>query len=136
MSERPNLIFLCKAQFKWIQHCWSTTPNIVGCYLLLHVAGSCCAKLETGQSFEPTTPNISFVLSADQWSEMQQCWIHLHSSFNIVGAMHTHYHVMVSKVVRVASFSRWTACPNVAACICTPLPTRTQQLATLLAQQC
>ena len=75
MSDRPNLIFLCKAQFKWIQHCWSTTPNIVGCYVLLHVAGSCCAKLETGQSFEPTTPNISFVLSADRWSEMQQCWM-------------------------------------------------------------
>ena len=31
------------------QHCW-----------MLHVA-CCCAKVETGQTFQPTTPNISFV---------------------------------------------------------------------------
>ena len=28
--------------------------------ILLRVAGSCCAKLETGQTFEPTTPDVSF----------------------------------------------------------------------------
>ena len=46
----------------------STTPDIVGCYMLrdvllhtlFHVV-VCCSKFETGQSFEPTTPNISFV---------------------------------------------------------------------------
>ena len=52
-----------------------TTSNIVGCYMLrpfahpvaacccmlLCVVGSCCAKFETSQIFEPTTPNISFV---------------------------------------------------------------------------
>ena len=31
------------------------------CYMLLHVVRSCCTKLETGQTFKPTTPNISFV---------------------------------------------------------------------------
>ena len=31
-------------------------------HILSHVVGSCCAKFETGQTFEPTTPNISFVL--------------------------------------------------------------------------
>ena len=30
-------------------------------YILLHVVGCCCAKFETGQTFQPTTPNISFV---------------------------------------------------------------------------
>ena len=33
---------------------------------LLHVVGSCRAKFETGQTFEPKTPNISFAL----WSLM------------------------------------------------------------------
>ena len=28
---------------------------------MLHVVGSCSAKFETGQKFEPTSPNISFV---------------------------------------------------------------------------
>ena len=30
-------------------------------HTLLHVVGSCCAKFETSQTFEPATPNISFV---------------------------------------------------------------------------
>ena len=29
---------------------------------LLHVVACCCAKFETGQTFQPLTPNISFVL--------------------------------------------------------------------------
>ena len=38
--------------------------NIVGCYMLrpfAHPVVCCCAKFETGQTFQPTTPNISFV---------------------------------------------------------------------------
>ena len=31
------------------------------CYLLLRVVGNCCTKFETGQAFELTSPNISFV---------------------------------------------------------------------------
>ena len=31
--------------------------------MLLRVLGSRCSKSETGQTFEPTTPNISFVLT-------------------------------------------------------------------------
>ena len=53
-----------KALCKWTQHCWLTTPDIVGCYMLrpfAHPVGCCCAKFETGQTFQPTTPNISFV---------------------------------------------------------------------------
>ena len=30
-------------------------------HTVLHVVGCCCAKFETGQTFQPTTPNISFV---------------------------------------------------------------------------
>ena len=35
---------------------------LVRLHTLLHVVGCCCAKFETGRTFEPTTPNISFVL--------------------------------------------------------------------------
>ena len=39
--------------------------NIVGCYMLrpsTHpVVACCCTKSETGQTFEPTAPDISFV---------------------------------------------------------------------------
>ena len=30
-------------------------------HILLHVVGCCCTKFEIGQTFEPTTLNISFV---------------------------------------------------------------------------
>ena len=54
------------------KHCWPTAPNIVECYMLgpfarpcctlLSVAGSCCPKFETVQTFsyvktDATTPN-------------------------------------------------------------------------------
>ena len=51
----------------------------------------------------------TFLLFRDRRSVAQQCWIRLHSSSNILGDV---------------------------ASVCTPLPTRTQQLPTLLAQQC
>ena len=53
-----------KAPCKQTQHCWPTTPNIVGYYMLCLFAlpvACCCAKFETGQTFQPTTANISFV---------------------------------------------------------------------------
>ena len=44
------------------QHCrvLHVTSVFTPCCMLLRV-GSCCATFETGQTFEPTTPNISFV---------------------------------------------------------------------------
>ena len=54
-----------KAAGKQTQHWCATTPSIVGCYMLhpfVHPVACCCAKFETGQTFQPTTPNISFVL--------------------------------------------------------------------------
>ena len=59
-------------------------------HTLLHVVVCCCAKFETGQTFQPTTPNTSFLLR-DRRSVAQQCWIRLRSSSNIVGATHAHY---------------------------------------------
>ena len=38
--------------------------NIVGCYMLrpfAHAVACCCAKFKTGQTFQPTTPNISLI---------------------------------------------------------------------------
>ena len=45
------------------QHCWMlhVASFCTPCWMLLDVVACCCAKFETGQSFQPTTPNISFV---------------------------------------------------------------------------
>ena len=54
-------------------------------HTLLHVAGCCCAKFETGQTFKPTTLNISFVPWSPKRSAtmldpfvqlFQHCWGH------------------------------------------------------------
>ena len=60
----------CKAPCKRTQRRWQQLPTLldVTCsdrlHTLLHVVAYCCAKFETGQTFKPTTPNISF----DPWS--------------------------------------------------------------------
>ena len=77
---------------------------------LLHVVGCCCAKFETGQTFQPTTPNISFV----PWSPkriatmlepfaqlFQHCWGHVRSL------------CMVYKDLWGVSFPWCTAGPNI-----------------------
>ena len=45
------------------QHCWMLHVASVctPCCMLLDVVACCCAKFETSQSFQPTTPNISFI---------------------------------------------------------------------------
>ena len=70
------------------QHCWMLHVASVRtpCCMLLDVVACCCAKFETGQTFQPTT-----LLFRDRRSVAQQCWIGLHSSSNIVGATHAHY---------------------------------------------
>ena len=100
---------------KRTQHCWLTTPNIVGCYscvplhTLLHVA-------ECYQEWlcKPSTPNISFVPYLQ--SETQQCWIRLHSSSNFVGASHAPKMAVEFKFTKshgVVSFPLSTAGPNI-----------------------
>ena len=73
------------------QHCWMLHVASVctPCCMLLDVVVYCCAKFETGQTFQPTTPNI--LLFRDRRSAAQQCWIRLQSSSNIVGPTHAHY---------------------------------------------
>ena len=80
-----------KAPCKRTQHCWPTTPNNVGCYMLhpfAHPVACCCAKFETSQTFQPTTPNISFVpwsskrsaTMLDPFAQLfQHCWGHTRS---------------------------------------------------------
>ena len=104
--------------------------------MLLDAVTCCCAKFETRQTFQPTTPNISFVpwspkrsaTMLDPFAQLfQHCW------------GHARLLCMVYKDLWVVSFPRCTAGPNiVGSCwsVCSPLPRRTQQLPTLLAQQC
>ena len=94
-----------------------STPSILRCgmlrpfaHVLLRVVGGCCTKCETGQTFEPKAPNISFVPWSPKRSEttvdpfaqlVQHCWGHAHE-------LH-----MVYKVLWVVSFPRCTAGPNI-----------------------
>ena len=67
-------------------------------------------------------------------SEAQQCWIRLHSTSNIVGVTHAPY-ACITKTYGLYSSHDALHVPNllgVVASVCTPLPTRTQQLPTLL----
>ena len=107
---------------------------------LLHVVGCCCvfcAKFETGQTFQPTTSNISFVpWSPKRSATMLDPFAQLFQQF--VGATHAHY-AWITKTYGLYSSHDELQVPNllgVVASVCTPLPTRTQQLPTLLAQQC
>ena len=118
---------------KRTQHCWPTTLNIAGCYMLRPLAlpvAWCCAKLKTNQSVDPTTPNISFVLWSpkrsatmlDPFSQLfQHCWSHARP-LNVV-----------SKVLWVVSSSQFRHSRRQHCYI--RLHFHCQQLPTLLAQQ-
>ena len=102
------------------QHCW-----------MLHVPSVKPVKLFSQQL--PT-----FLLFLDRRSVAQQCWIRLQSSSNIVGPTHAYY-AWFTKTYGLYSSHDALQVPNllgVVASVCIPLPTRTQQLPTLLAQQC
>ena len=137
---------LFKAPCKWTQHCLATNPNIVGCYkshLFAHPVTCCWMLLRVvAQSLKPvklfSQQLPTFLLFRDRRSVAQQCWIRLHSSSNIVGAMHAHY-TWITKTYGLYSSHNALQVPNllgVVASVCTPLPTRTQQLPTMLSQQC
>ena len=110
-----------KGPCKRKQHCW-----------MLHVAPS----LKPVKLFSQQLP--SFLLFRDRRSVAQQCLIRLHSSSNIVGATHAHY-AWFTKTYGLYPSHDTLQVPTlwgVVASVCTPLPTRTQQLPTLLRQQC
>ena len=56
-DTRPNLFLVSKAPCKRTQHCWPTTSNIVGCYMLrpfAHTVACCCVLLGVvAQSLKP-----------------------------------------------------------------------------------
>ena len=103
------------------------------CWMLLRVVEQ---SLKSVKLFSQQLP--TFLLFRDRRSVAQQCWIRLHSSSNIVGATHAHY-AWFTKTYGLYPSHDALQVPTllgVVASVCTPLPTRTQQLPTLLAQQC
>ena len=118
------------------QHCWmlhvATFANPVACCRLGVVAQS----LKPVKLFSQQLP--TFLFFRDRRSVAQQCWIRLHSSSNIVGAAHAHY-AWFTKTYGLYPSHDALQVPTllgVVASVCRPLPTRTHQLPTLLAQQC
>ena len=95
------------------KHCWML--HVASVCRPLHV--NCCASFETGQTFQSTTPNISFVL----WSVAQQCWIHLHSSL-----------CMDYKDLWFVFFPQCTAGPNNVGSCCIRLHTTANTHATIV----
>ena len=96
-------------------------------HTLLHVVACCCAKFETGQTYQPTTPNISFVPRSpkrsatmlDPFAQLfQHCWGHARSLR------------MVYKDLWVVLFPRCTAGPNIAGSCCIRLHTTANMHAT------
>ena len=103
IKPSPKSLAPCKRT----QHCWMLhfASVCTPCCMLLDVVACCCAKFETGQTFQRTNPNISFVPRSPKHSAtMLEC--------------------------------RSQHCWELFASVCTPLPTRTQHLPTLLAQHC
>ena len=115
-------------------------------YWMLHVASvctPCCMFLRVvAQSLKPVKSLSqqlpTFLLFRDRRSVAQQCWIRLHSSANIVGATHAHYTWSPKSYGLYPSHDalQVPAMLGVVAPAYKPLPTRTKQLPTLLAQQC
>ena len=103
------------------------------CWMLLRVVAQ---SLKPVKLFSQQLP--TFLLFRDRRSVAQQCWIHLHSSSNIVGATHAHY-AWFTKTYGLYPFHDALQVPTllgVVASVRRPLPIRTQQLPTLLVQQC
>ena len=89
-------------------------PFCKPCCRLLHVVACCCPKFKTGQTFKPTTPNISFV----PWSPKRSG-----KMLDPLLGPRTRQdgcRIQVYKVLWVVSFPRCTAGPNIAGscCIC------------------
>ena len=120
--------------------------NIVGCYMFRPFSHpvSCCwmLLLVVAQGLKPVklfSQQLStFLLFRDRRSVAQQCWICLYSSSNIVGSTQAHY-AWFTKTYGLYPSHDALQVPTllvVVAYVCIPLPTRTQQLPTSLAQQC
>ena len=101
------------------QHCWMLHVESVStpCCMLLRVD---VQGLKPVKLFSQQLP--TFLLFRDRQSVIQQCWIRLHSSFNIVGA--THYSLrIVYNDLWVVSFPRCTVGSNIVGSCCIHLHT-------------
>ena len=108
-----------------------------------HPVGCCWMLLRVvAQSLKPVklfSQRLStFLFFRDRRNVAQQCWIRLDNSSNIVGATHAHYACFTKTHGLYPSHDalQVPTLLGVVASVCTPLPTCTQQLPTLLAQQC
>ena len=107
-------------------------PVCTPCCMLFDVVACCCAKFETGQTFQQQLP--TFLWFRDRRSVAQQCWIRLHSSSNIVWATHAHY-AWFTKTCGLYPSHDALQVPTlfgVVSSVCTTLPTRTQRCWELL----
>ena len=110
------------------QHCWilHVASVCTPCFMLLDVVVCCCAKFETGQTFQLTTPDISFVpwspkrnaTMLDPFAQLFQHWGHARSLR------------MVYKDLWVVSFLRCTAGPKIVRSCCIRLQTTANTHAT------
>ena len=110
------------------QHCWilHVASVCTPCFMLLDVVVCCCAKFETGQTFQPTTPSISFVpwspkgsaTMLDPFAQFFQHWGHARSLR------------MVYKDLWAVSFLRCTAGPKIVGSCCIRLQTTANTHAT------
>ena len=102
------------------QHCWMlhVASACTPCCMLLDVVACCCTKFETGQTFQTTTPNISFVpwspkrraTMLDPFAQLfQHCWGYARSLR------------MVYKDLWVVSFPRCTTGPKIVETCCISL---------------
>ena len=114
--------------------CVRNAHPVACCWMLI---ACCCAKFKTGQTFQPTTPNISFApwlpskrgtTMLDSFAQLfQHCWGHARSLrmvYKTYGLYPSHDALQVPTLL------------GVVASIYAPPPTWTQQLPMLLAQQC
>ena len=111
-----------KSQHYWVLH---VAADCTPCYVMLHRVWNRSNSWAT---------NSQHFLSR----VAQHCWIRLHSSSNIVGAAHAHFSLFTKSYGLYSSHDALWVPPTfgIIASICRPLPKRTQQLPTLLAQQC
>ena len=122
---------------KRTQHCWPTTPNIVGCYMVRPFAHpvACCWMLlrVVAQSLKPvklfSQQLPTFLLFCDRRSVAQQCWIRLLGSSNIVGDTHNDY-AWITKTYGLYSSHDALQCPLLVESCCIRLHTTANPHAT------
>ena len=107
----------------------SVSHPVVCCYMFLRVIGSCCAKVESGQTFGPATPNI--LLFRDRRSVGPKNVGSVCTALPTLLGLRTRIsHTWSPKSYGLYPSHDAVQVPTVlgvVASFCTPLPTRTQQ---------